>query len=74
MPKKVQEKTWNKAKKAFIKSYDRKPKKPSDFRITMSIYKDMVNDNKKTAKSIEKSNKPKKKSVAEKLFGDRVNR
>jgi len=50
---------WAKAKKAFSDSYNRIPESPPDFKITMSIYKDMGG----------RLNSPMSKSVAEKLFG-----
>lgn len=60
MPSIINEKVWNRAKKAFVKSYDRVPTTNTDFKITMSIYKDMGG----------KTNKPITKSVAQKLFGN----
>ena len=59
MPGPIDEKVWTRAKQTFVKSYNKLPKTPSDYRIIMSIYKDMGG----------KVKGPETKSVAQKLFG-----
>jgi len=42
MPKWADEKTWRKAKLAFMKEYGHKPKRKRDWKIVMSIYEGMI--------------------------------
>lgn len=42
MSKNVDEKTWNKAKKAFVDTYDKEPEKDFEWAIVNSIYQNMT--------------------------------